>query len=313
MLRLISSRLLVAIPVVLIASTFAFFLVQLVPGSPAQYILGNTATPENTRILNAQLGLNQPLIVQYLSWLFRAVRGDFGQSYITNTPVTQTLGIALPPTLSLALLSVLVVFVGGQVLGILAAVYGGAQDRIIQAVANFLMAIPNFWLASILILVFALRSAIFPATGYTPLDEDPAAWAFGLVLPVVAVSAAYMAQVVMQARASALDVLSRDFIRTLQATGIPRRRIIAKHVLRNAAIPVTTVSGLIFIFLLSGAVVIEYTFNIPGMGSLMVDSVNRHDLPVVQGAIVYFSVVVVLVNIAVDILAAWLNPRIRIA
>ncbi len=313
MLRLIGTRLLVGIPVIFLASTFAFFLVEFVPGSPAQFILGNTATPENTAVLNKQLGLDKPLIIQYLTWISKAVRGDFGQSYITNTSVADTLGNSLPPTLSLALIAILVVFIGGQALGLLAAVYSGPLYRAVQAVSNIFMAIPNFWLASILVLVFALKVGVFPATGYTALTDSPSAWALGLVLPVIAISAAFLAQVVMQARASALDVMGRDFVRTLQATGVPRRTIILKHVLRNAAIPVTTVSGLIFIFLLSGAVVVEYTFNIPGVGSLMVNSVTRHDLPVVQGAIVYFSVAVVIVNIAVDILAAWLNPRIRIS
>ena len=314
MLRLIRTRLLVGIPVVLIASTFAFFLVRLVPGSPAQYILGSQATPENTAVLNEQLGLNKPILEQYLSWILNAVRGDFGQSYITSTDVTQTLSTALPPTLSLSILSIMVVFVGGQALGMLAAVNGGWLDRIIQVVANVLMAIPNFWLASLLVLVFAIRLLLLPATGYTSIDDASfSLWARGLILPVVAISAAYMAQVVMQARASVLDIMSRDFVRTLQATGVPRRTIVVKHVLRNSAIPVTTVAGLIFIFMLSGTVVVEYTFNIPGMGALMVNAVNRHDLAVVQGAIVYFSVVVIVVNIAVDILAAWLNPRMRVS
>ena len=313
MLRLIGRRIALAIPVILLASTLAFFLVQLVPGSPAQYILGNTATPENTKALNHQLRLDRPLWSQYLTWISHAARGNFGQSYITNTSVTQTLRTALQPTLSLALISIVIVLVGGQLLGMLAAVRGGRLDKAVQTVANFFMAVPNFWLASILVLFFALKLTVFPATGYTTIGQSPSAWAKGLVLPVAAVSAAFLAQVLLQARASVLEVLSQEFIRTLQATGVPRRTILFKHVLRNAAIPVTTVAGLVFIFMLSGAVVVEYAFNIPGMGSLMVNAVSRHDLPLVQGAVVYFSIVVVLVNLAVDILAAWLNPRIRIS
>jgi peptide/nickel transport system permease protein len=311
MIRFVGRRLVVLVPTVFLVSTFAFILVQLVPGNPAAYILGNTATAAKVHALDAQMGLNRPVVDQYFSWLWGVLHGSFGTSFITNVSVTQTLGIALQPTLSLAVLATIVMLVAGIAVGMLAAIRGGAVDTMLQAIASLFMAIPGFWLAALLVLVFSLKIHWFPATGYTGISQ-PGAWIAGLVVPVVAVAAAFTAQVALQARSSTLDVISRDFVRTLQAAGIPRRRILLKHVLRNASIPVTTVAGLNFIFMLSGVVVIEVLFNIPGMGSLMVNAVNEHDLPVLQGAVVYFSIVVVVVNLAVDLLTGWLDPRIRV-
>jgi peptide/nickel transport system permease protein len=310
-IRFIGGRLLVLVPTVFVVSTFAFILVQLVPGNPAAYILGNTATEAKVRVLDAQMGLNRPVVDQYFSWLGGVLHGNFGTSFITDVPVTRTLGIALQPTISLAILATVVMLAAGIAVGMLAAIRGGAVDTILQALSSFFMAIPSFWLAALLVLVFSFKVHWFPATGYTDISQ-PGAWLAGLVIPVVAVAAAFTAQVALQARSSTLDVISRDFVRTLQAAGIPRRRILLKHVLRNASIPVTTVAGLNFIFMLSGVVVIEVLFNIPGMGSLMVNAVSEHDLPVLQGAVVYFSIVVVVVNLAVDLLTGWLDPRIRV-
>jgi peptide/nickel transport system permease protein len=311
MVWVIARRLLIAIPTVFIVCTFTFLLVHLVPGNPAVYILGKSATPASIHQLNTQLGLNKPLLAQYLSWLGGILHGNFGTSYITGQTVSQGLGSALPPTLSLALLATIVTLIAGQALGTVAAVRGGRLDSIIQAFSGLGMAIPNFWLAALLVVAFSLEIKLFPATGYTALGASPSQWLIGLVLPVTAVALAGLAQIVLQARSSVLEMLSKDFVRTLQAAGIPRRRILYKHVLRNSAIPVTTVAGLSFVFLLAGVIVVETIFNIPGMGSLMINSVSRHDLPMLQGAVIYFAVIVVVVNLGVDLLTAWLDPRMR--
>lgn len=311
MIRVIARRLLIAIPTVLIVCTFTFLLVQLVPGNVADYILGKTATPASVHQLDAQLGLTKPVFSQYLSWLGGALHGNFGVSFLTGQTVSGALATALAPTISLALLATIVILVVGQTLGTIAAVRGGRLDSVIQALSSLGMAIPNFWLAALLVVAFALDIKLFPATGYTALGVSPSQWFIGLVLPVAAISLSGLAQIVLQARASVLDVLSKDFVRTLQAAGLPRRRILFKHVLRNSAIPVTTVAGLSFVFLLGGVIVIETIFNIPGMGSLMINSVDRHDLPVLQGAVIYFAIIVVVVNLAVDLLTAWLDPRVR--
>lgn len=311
MTRVVMRRLLIAIPTVFIVCTFTFLLVQFVPGNPAAYILGDSATPAAVHHIDAQLGLDKPVLAQYLSWLGGAIHGNFGTSYITGQSVTTALGAALAPTLSLALLATIVTLVLGQALGTLAAVRGGRMDSALQALSSLGMAIPNFWLAALLVVAFSLKIQLFPATGYTALGQSPSQWLVGLVLPVTAVALAGLAQIVLQARSSVLDVLSKDFVRTQQAAGISRQRILFKHVLRNSAIPVTTLAGLSFVFLLAGVVVVETIFNIPGMGSLMINAVNRHDLPILQGAVIYFALIVVVVNLGIDLLTAWLDPRMR--
>lgn len=311
-IRYIGRHLLTLIPMVFIVSTLAFVLVQLVPGDPATYILGETSTPEKIAEINARLGLDRPLAEQYFSWLASAIRGDMGASFITNVPVTQTIGQTIESTLSIAVLATIVMLVMGMFLGMLSAIRGGALDTFLQSISSFFLAVPNFWLAPLLVLVFAIGLHWFPAVGYTPFGVSPTAWATGLVIPVVAVASSYIAQVALHARSSVLDVISRDFVRTLQAAGVPRRRILYKHVLRNAAIPVVTIGGLNFTSMLSGVIVVEVLFNIPGMGSLMVNSVYRHDLPILQATVIYFAIVVMVVNLAVDLLAAWLDPRIRV-
>lgn len=311
MIRYVGRQLLTLIPMVFIVSTFAFVLVQLVPGDPATYILGETSTPEKIAEINARLGLDRPLIEQYFAWLSGAVRGDLGSSFITNVPVTQTLAMTIEPTLSLAILATIVTLVAGMIIGMIAAIRGGAFDTFLQSVSSFFLAVPNFWLAPLLVLCFAIGLRWFPAVGYTPFGISPVAWSMGLVIPVVAIAASYTAQIALQARSSVLDVISRDFVRTLQAAGVPRQRILYTHVLRNASIPVVTIAGLNFASMLSGVIVVEVLFNIPGMGSLMVNSVYRHDLPMLQATVIYFSIVVMVVNLAVDLLAGWLDPRIR--
>lgn len=311
MIRFVGRCLLVLVPMVFLVSTFAFVLVQLVPGDPAAYILGETATPAKIREINAELGVDKPLLDQYVTWLGGVLHGDFGTSFITDVSVTQTLGLTLQPTMSVALLATGVMLIVGMAVGTLAAIRGGAWDTVLQAAAGVFLAVPSFWLAPLLVLLFSIQVQWFPAVGYTDITESPTAWAVGLVIPVIAVAANYTAQVALQARSSVLDVISRDFVRTLQAAGIPRRRILFKHVLRNASIPVITVAGLNFTFMLSGVVVVEVLFNIPGMGSLMVNAVSQHDLPVVQATVIYFSIVVVLISLAVDLLAGWIDPRIR--
>lgn len=313
MLRVIGRRLALAVPTVFVVATFTFFLIHLVPGSPANYILGGQPTAEQIANLNRDLGLDQPAWVQYVTWLGRAIRGDFGASYYTQNPVSEDLLQTLEPTLSLALLSTLFGLVIGLALGTVAAVRGGWLDRLIQAITSLGLAVPAFWLGALIVYVFALELGWFPAVGYKSFATSPGLWVAYLALPIGALVLSSLAQIVVQARASVLDVLSRDFVRTLQALGLPRGTILFKHVLRNAAIPVATIAGITFIYSLSGVVVIEYLFNIPGMGTLIVNSANRHDIPVMQGAVMYFSIVVVIVTLLTDLITAWLNPRIHVS
>nr|WP_246324704.1 ABC transporter permease [Petropleomorpha daqingensis] len=312
-MRFAARRLAVAVPLLFVVATLSFFLVQLVPGSPAAAILGLNSTKQQVSALEHTLGLDRPVLTQYGDWLGRALRGDLGRSYVNGQSVSDALGQALPPTLSLALLSTLVTLVLGVVLGMAAAVRGGRTDRTVQWAGSLGMAIPNFWLAALLVFVFALKVSVFPATGYAELSTAGfGPWILHLVLPVIALSVANLGQIAFQARAAVQDALGRDFVRTLHSTGVPRRRILYKHVLRNAATPVATVTGLTFIFTLGGVVVLELIFGLPGMGNLMLRSVQTHDFSIVQAGVLYFSLVVLLVNLVVDLATAALDPRVRV-
>lgn len=311
MLKLVAKRLLLAIPTLFVVATFSFALIKMVPGDPAVMILGQTASRADIERLHEQLGLNRPVLEQYTTWLTSALHGNLGTSILTGRPVLQALAIALPPTISLAFLTTLISLVLGVTLGIIAAVKRGVWDGTIQGISSFGLAIPSFWVAYILVLAFALTWRIFPATGYTPLDQDPRAWFMGLVLPAVSIAIGNTCQILLQTRASVLEILSRDFVRTLQATGIKRTRILAKHVLRNAAIPVAVVTGISFIGVFSGVVVIEAIFNTPGLGNLLLTGVRSADFPMVQGAILFFAILVIAVNLLVDLVTGWLDPRVR--
>ncbi len=312
MLGYAARRLAVAVPLVFVVATLTFFLVQLVGGSPAGAILGTNATQQQISSLEEELGLDRPVLERYGDWLTDAARGDLGESFLDHRPVTDRLVDALPPTLSLALLATAFTVVLGLVLGMVAAVRGGRTDRVVQWICNLGMAVPNFWLATVLIYVFALKLGAFPVAGYADLSTSPGDWLRHLVLPAVALSLANLGQIAFQARAAVQDALSREFVRTLHATGLPRRRIIYKHVLRNAAVPVVTVAGLTFIFTLGGVVVLELIFGMSGMGLLMLNSVQGSDYAVVQGAVVVFAVLVVGVNLVVDLVTASLDPRVRV-
>ena len=295
----------------LVVATLTFFMIKLVPGNPASFLVGVGATRHEIAVIDAQLGLDKPVLTQYVDWLGKAVRGDLGKSYITNQSVTSALSTAVPATLSLAALATLLAFIVGASVGMFAALRGGLADRIAQAAASLGLGVPNFWFAYLLIFLFAIKLPVFPATGYTPIGQSVGHWITGLVLPVVAIAVNNTAQIMFQARSATLEVLGSDFVRTLQAAGVSRRRIIAKHVLRNAAIPVVTVTGFVFVISLGGVVVIESIFNIQGVGSVFLNAVHQQDLPIVQGAILYFTVAVVVVNLIVDLAVGWIDPRAR--
>lgn len=312
MLKLVAKRLLLAIPTLFVVATFSFALIKMVPGDPAVMILGQTASQADIEKLHDQLGLNRPVFEQYVTWLGSALHGDLGTSILTGRPVAQALAIALPPTISLALVTTVISLVFGLVLGAVAAVKRGAWDGVIQGISSLGLAIPSFWVAYLLVLAFALNWRIFPATGYTPFNQDPKAWLVGLVLPALSIAIGNTCQILLQTRASVLDIMSKDFVRTLQATGIRRSTILAKHVLRNAAIPVAVVTGISFIGVFSGVVVIEAIFNTPGLGNLLLTGVRAADFPIVQGSILFFAILVIVVNIVVDLVTGWLDPRVRV-
>lgn len=313
MLKVILRRLAFAVPLLWVVATLSFFLVSFIPGDPAATILGESANPADIARLRHQLGLDQPLIVQYLSWLGQMLRGDFGTSIITRETTWAAIAPALPITTTIAVLATLFAFFFGVTLGTIAVIRGGLVDRLVRVFAGVSNAVPNFWLAVLLILIFALKLRWLPAVNWVSFSDSPLDWVKSWILPVAAVSLAGSATVARQARAALLTTLSRDYVRTLLAAGIGRRSVLFRHALRNAAAPVLTVLGFQFIGLLGGSIIVEQVFALQGLGSLVQRAISTKDVPIVQGVVMFAAIMVVIVNLAIDIFYAWLNPKVRTA
>lgn len=313
MLRTIGMRVLTAIPMLFIICTLTFFLVSAIPGDPIASILGPDATPEQYDRLRAEMGLDQPLLVRYLNWMGGLLVGDLGNSIGSGQNVLVLLSERLPVTVTLALAAVVVTLILGVAIGLGASFGPAGTQRAVQISSVVGASFPNFWIGIVLVLIFAINLAWLPATGWVPFKDSPSEWARSLVLPVVAIAIAGIASIARQTRSAVLDVLSRDFVRTLQASGAPRSEIIVRHVLRNAAIPIVTITSFLFIHLLSGAIVIEQVFALPGLGSAIIAAIASRDLPVIQGAVIVTAVLVILVNLVADVLIAYLNPKARMA
>jgi peptide/nickel transport system permease protein len=295
-------------------TVLTFVLSSLAPGSAITAVLGDASyTPQQYDEVKHQLGLDHSLPVQYWNWLSHLFHGNLGSGLFDHQPITEALNARLGPSLSIIVATLIVSSVIGIGFGIYSAVRGGWSGKLVDVLAIGAFAVPNFWLAVVLIELFAVKVGWFPATGYTPLSEDPLQWARSLVLPVLTLSAGSSAMLARQTRDSMLRVLAMDFIVALRAQGLPMRSIIFKHALRNAAIPVVTVVGLMFIGLLGGTVFIENVFAIPGLGQVAVLAGVAHDLPKIEGIALYFAVVVVLVNLVVDVSYRLLNPRARVS
>jgi peptide/nickel transport system permease protein len=310
--RLILKRLAFAIPMLLIVSFFSFVLVSLSPVDPATAALGSFATQEQVVATRLELGLDKPLVVQYWSWLAKAVRGDFGNAILGSGSVTHQLNARLPVTLSLVLVASLLVAFIGIGLGVLGAVRGGAVGRGVSFFAAMGLGFPSFWIALVLTSFFAVKWRIFPVTGYEYITRDPWKWFKSLVLPSVAVSLGGIASIGRQTRSAMLDVFSRDFVRVMEANGFSRRSVIYRHALRNAAIPVVTLLSVLSVNLLGAAVVIENIFALPGIGSAAAEATLSRDLPIIQGAVIYFTLIVIAVGILVDVSYSLLDPRVRV-
>ncbi len=311
MTRALLARVGVAIAILFVVVTLTFFLAHLIPGDPARTILGNGATQQQVSALRRQLGLDEPLWTQYLKSLDGLVHGNLGKSIITGQPVSQALGNSVPITLSLTLLGTAFVLVVGVTAGILSAVRGGLTDKAVQGTAGVAMAVPNYWLAAFLVTIFSITIPLLPATGYTDLGVSPEEWARGLILPVISIGLAGAAAIARQTRGALIDTFTRDYVRTLRSLGTPTHVIVLKHGLRNASIPVVTSIGLQFIAILGGAVIIEQGFALPGIGQLTLNAVTQHDIPMIQGAVIFMAVVVLAVNILTDVVYVVLNPKLR--
>ncbi|WP_406462820.1 ABC transporter permease [Streptomyces sp. NBC_01622] len=311
MLTLIARRLALSVPLLVMVTAVTFVLESLVPGDTARALIGASGSTEAYNKLRDQLGLDKPLWSQYGHYLDNLVHGSLGTSVFTGQPVSATLNQRLPVTLSLVLLATVFAAVVGILLGVVSAVRGGVLGRFVEALSLVGLALPGFWVALVLVEAFAVALRAFPATGYVSPTQSFGTWLWALCLPVTALGLVGIASIAKQTRDSMKDALASNYIRTLRANGIPRRSIIWKHALRNGAIPVVTVIGLAFVSALSASVFIEAVFVLPGLGSIAVNATNQHDIPIIEGAVLYFTVLVVIVNLVLDVLYGLLNPKVR--
>jgi peptide/nickel transport system permease protein len=311
-IRFILTRLLSTIPVLLLVSIGIFSLTYLIPGDAATALAGDSASPQRIAEIRAELGLDDPVITQYLSWIGGVVQGDLGTSVYQGQPVADELLQRFPVTLSLAFGALLFAVVFGMIGGILAARRPGTWiDRLVQIGSSVGIAMPSFWIALILILLFSVNLGWFPAVGYVPFGTSASGWLQSIAMPSIALGIAGAAVVARQLRGSLMDVMSMDYVRTARARGIHPRKVLLKHALKNAMLPVLTVLGVQVAYLLGGTVIVEQIFGIPGMGKYIYDSVFTLDLPVVQGAVLFIALLVVLVNLLVDISYGLVNPKLR--
>lgn len=312
MISLLLRRLLTASLMLVLVSMLTFVLTALAPGDPATTILGASATPERVAALREQLGLGRPLVEQYLDWVEDALHGDFGYSLVTSQDVGPSIMAALPVTLSLVIGGTLFAGVFGVALGTVSAVRGGWLGRLVDALSTVGLALPNFWLGWILVAVFAVQVRWLPATGYVALSSSPLDWLRSLVLPVLTLGAVGLTGIAKQTRDSVRETLSREYINAWRTDGVSERRIVLRHVLRNAAIPILTIIGLYFIGMLSGTVIVESVFALPGLGSMAVSAARNGDLPMIQGVVVALCLGVVVANLLLELVYGWLNPKERI-
>ncbi len=312
MLSYIIRRLLGVIPVMLVVGIFVFSLLHLAPGDPAAIIAGDNATEENVAKIRANLGLDRPFIEQFASWGWATLRGDLGVSMFSNIPVTKLVQQRVGPTVSLALTTMLVAVSIAITVGVLAAWKAGSLfDRAVMGLAVMGFSVPVFVVGYILVYFFALEWRWLPVQGYRPLADGFWDWLRHLILPSIALGLAYVALIARITRASMLEVLAEDYIRTASAKGVATVPILLRHALKNAAVPIITVIGIGVALLISGVVITESVFNIPGVGRLVVDAITRRDYPIIQGVMIIFAGVYVLINLVVDISYSFLDPRIR--
>lgn len=313
MTQYILRRLIHAVFIIWGCATLVFILIRLIPGDPVIQMLGPEYTPEAAAALNRKLGLDEPIYVQYVKWFGNVLRGDLGGSIATGETVAGAIMTGLPKTLSLTLLSFVIATLIAVPAGILAALKRNSPvDYLVSVLAFIGVSMPSFWFGIILILLFAVRLGWLPAIGYASLTDDGFwPWFSHLLLPSLAIGAGYAAILMRFIRAGLLEVLGSDYIRTARAKGLQEQRILVRHALRNALIPVVTIAGIQLALLLSGAVVIEIVFSIRGLGRILVGAIFDKDYPIVQGTILLVAVIFVLANLVVDIIYTFLDPRIQ--
>lgn len=311
----IARRLLGLIPLLLLISFAVFALVLAIPGDPAQNIAGGLdADPERVAEVRDELGLDDPLVVQYGRWLGDVLSGDLGTSLFSGRTVTSELSERFPVTLSLAIGATVFAALLGIPIGIAAGMRPGSLlDRAIGVGTSFGIALPDFFLGTALVVLFAVQRDWLPAIGYVDAAEDPVEWARHLLMPWIALGVSAAASLSRQVRGAMIEVLEADYVRTARAKGLGERRVIGRHALKNALTPAMTVLGLQFAYLLGGTFIIEYIFSLPGIGQYMLSAISSRDLPVIQGVVLLVAVIFVVTNLVVDVLYGVVNPKVRVS
>ncbi|WP_274424295.1 ABC transporter permease [Chelativorans sp. YIM 93263] len=305
-------RLAIGLVTLLVASIVVFGVLEVLPGDPARIMLGMNASPEALQSLRALMGLDQPLVTRYLNWLGGMAVGDFGASITYSSPVIDLIGERLAVSLPLAMIALLLSTLIAIPVGVFAASRrGGVADTITMGTAQVGVAIPNFWFALLLVYVFAVGLQLVPAGGF-PSWNEPWAAMKALILPAVSLALPQAAILARVTRSAMVEVMGEDYIRTARAKGLPRKRVLWRHALRNALIPVLTILGLQFAFLLAGTIIIENVFYLPGLGRLIFQAISQRDLIVVEGVVMLLVASVVLINLVVDICYAVVDPRLRV-
>lgn len=310
-LRIIVRRLLMAVPLLFIVTALSFVLLTLVPGDAAQQLLGQRATPESLAALRRQLGLDLPLPQQYWHWLVHALHGDLGSSIVTSQPVTDAIVQRLPVTLFLTIGGLIAMPVLGIALGIYSSVRGGLLDRVLGLLSLVGYALPAFWLGAIMIEFFAVKLHWFPASGYVTFTTSPGDWLRSLILPIAALAIGGVVVFAKQTRDAMLDVLASEHVRLAWARGVPPREIYFRYALRSVSPVLLTLVGLMTIGLLGGTVFVETIFALPGIGAYVAAGAQQQDVPVVQGTTVFFTLLVVVINLITDLAYTAVDPRVR--
>jgi peptide/nickel transport system permease protein len=309
-IRFIIRRVLLTVPVLIAMSIFVFLMIRLVPGNPVQTMLGFRATPENVAFVEHELGLDRPLVTQYVTWIGDVLHGDLGVDFISHTPLSTLLAQRLPVTLELTVLSMTVALLVGVPLGVVSAARSGWPRRLTEGFVVFGIAIPDFWLGIMLVLLFAGLLQVLPPSGYVPLFEAPLQNLRFMVLPVLTLAVGEAAYIARTTRGAMEETLASPSVLFLRAKGIPQGSIVFRHALRNASVPIATVVGIQFGVLLGGAIVIETLFALPGVGRLIVTAINQRNYLIVQGGVLVVAAMFVLINLATDLLVGWLDPKL---
>jgi peptide/nickel transport system permease protein len=312
MIEYIARRILAFIPTLLVVSLLVFFMIDLIPGDPVSQLLGVEASGEAINNKRIELGLDRPLGQRMVDWYSSALGGDLGDSYFLMQSVTDAILERLPISLSLGGFGLVIALVVGMSAGIAAAIQrASAVDWIVMALATVGLSVPSFWLGLNMIFFFAVKLRWLPVGGYVSFTEDPVSFLRHLIMPGLSLGILFAAMIARMTRASMLEVLQSEYVRTARAKGLHERAVVIRHALRNALIPIITVTGIAVGGLIAGGVVIETVYNIPGLGRLIVEAVKRRDYPVIQGGILVLTLGYLVINLLVDILYVWANPQIR--